>query len=382
MKILLIGEYSGLHNSLKEGLQELGHEVLLVSTGDYFKNFPADILLKRKYNKGVLKKLKVGIYKLTKIDISSVLIRKQFFKHASSFQGFDVVQLINESPLGIAPKDEKKIIYFLKQNNKKLFLLSCGTDYTSVKFALNKKLRYSIFEDYKLGSVSKKHFYFALKYTSPPFIALHKWLVKQLDGIIASDMDYHLPLKDHPKYLGMIPNPVNLSKIKFINNPVTNKIIVFLGINRSNYHTKGIVYFEKALQIIKKKYPEKVTVDSVENLPYNLYIKRYDNAHIVLDQVLSYDQGYNALEAMAKGKVVFTGAEKEFKAFYKLDKTVAVNALPNVEKIVIDLENLILNPETINQIGKNARDFIEKYHNHTTVAQKYIDVWQPSVNSF
>jgi len=43
MNILLLGEYSRLHNSLKEGLQDLGHNVVLVSTGDSFKAFPSDI---------------------------------------------------------------------------------------------------------------------------------------------------------------------------------------------------------------------------------------------------------------------------------------------------------------------------------------------------
>ena len=45
MKILLIGEYSNLHNSLKKGLIELGHEVTLVSFGDGFKNLSSDIRL-------------------------------------------------------------------------------------------------------------------------------------------------------------------------------------------------------------------------------------------------------------------------------------------------------------------------------------------------
>jgi hypothetical protein len=39
-------------------------------------------------------------------------------------------------------------------------------------------------------------------------------------------------------------------------------------------------------------------------VPYATYIELYNKSHIVLDQVFSYDQGYNALEAMAKGKVV------------------------------------------------------------------------------
>ena len=43
MRILLVGEYSRLHNSLKEGLLALGHEVVLVGNGDHFKNYPVDI---------------------------------------------------------------------------------------------------------------------------------------------------------------------------------------------------------------------------------------------------------------------------------------------------------------------------------------------------
>ena len=39
MKILLLGEYSNLHNSLKQALLNMGHEVLLVGNGDGFKKY-------------------------------------------------------------------------------------------------------------------------------------------------------------------------------------------------------------------------------------------------------------------------------------------------------------------------------------------------------
>ena len=45
MKILLIGEYSNLHNSLKKGLLNLGHEVILLGSGDGFKKYQVDILI-------------------------------------------------------------------------------------------------------------------------------------------------------------------------------------------------------------------------------------------------------------------------------------------------------------------------------------------------
>ena len=120
MKILLVGEYSRLHNSLKEGLIELGHQVTIIATGDHFKRYPVDIKLNRNFNKGFAKKLKVFIYKLSKIDITSVSIKNQFFKNQDQLKDFDIVHLINESPIGVSPKYEIEFISFLKKHNKKL----------------------------------------------------------------------------------------------------------------------------------------------------------------------------------------------------------------------------------------------------------------------
>ena len=49
MKILLIGEYSNVHNTLAEGLRMLGHKVVVASNGDFWKNYPRDISRLRKY---------------------------------------------------------------------------------------------------------------------------------------------------------------------------------------------------------------------------------------------------------------------------------------------------------------------------------------------
>lgn len=376
MKILLVGEYSRLHNSLKEGLQTLGHQVTLVSTGDHFKKYPSDILFDRKFDSGIGKKLKVGIYKIFGIDITSILLKKQFFLQKEEFKNYDVVQLINESPFTIAPTEEQEIISFLKANNKKLFLLSCGTDYISVKYAFEKKFRYSIFDPLFDGKVSEKEFQPALKYLQPEFKALHQFVYENIDGVMASDMDYDIPLQGHKKYLGLMPNPVNISKLEYIPLSSEGKIKIFHGINRTNYYKKGNDYFEAALQMIVDKYPSKVEIMTVEDVPYSEYIEKYNSTHILLDQVFAYDQGYNALEAMAKGKVVFTGAETEFLEKYDLKANqVCINALPDVNDLFKKLEHLILNPEMIITISKNARAFIEKEHDYVSIAEKYLEAW-------
>jgi len=376
MKILLVGEYSRLHNSLKEGLESLGHQVTIIATGDFFKDYPVDIKLTRKYNEGISKKIKIILYKLFKIDITSVSLKRQFYSHQKQLKNFDIVQLINEAPFGAIPKIEKQFISFLKTHNKKLFLLSCGTDYISVKHASDQKPRYSILEALFKEKDSVKNFDTILKYLTPEYVSLHNFVFNNVEGVIASDLDYHLPMLGHSKYKGLIANPINTDVLAFKQSKIKDKIIIFHGINRPNYYKKGSDYFEGALEIIQKKYSEKIEVRVVESLPYAEYIETYNTAHIVLDQVLAYDQGYNALEAMAKGKVVFTGAEQEWLDFYNLkEDTVAINALPDVNEIVKKLEWLILNPENISEIGINARAFIEKEHDYIKIAKKYISVW-------
>ncbi|MBT8261713.1 MAG: glycosyltransferase [Bacteroidia bacterium] len=375
MKILLVGEYSRLHNSLKEGLLVLGHNVTLISTGDFFKKYPSDIILKRKFDRGFAKKIKVGIFKLTGIDITSYLLKKQFFKHSKHLKGYDVVQLINESPFAVDPKIETELISFLKEYNKKLFLLSCGTDYLSVQFAMSDTLPYNILYEYKSGNIPATQFRFILKYTKPEFKKLHEHVFSVIDGVIASDMDYHLPLKDHPLYKGLIPNPVNITRLPAMPQYSEGPIVIFLGINRDNYHSKGIRFFEEALEIVSEKYSDKIEIQVVENLPYTEYIERFNKAHILLDQVLGYDQGYNALEAMAKGKVVFTGADELFENYYNLTNPVAVNALPDPQQIAGKLEELILHPERITEIGRNAREFVEREHDYKLIAERYTSVW-------
>lgn len=376
MKILLVGEYSRLHNSLKEGLVVLGHEVTLIATGDLFKKFPADIQLQRKYDYGLGRKLKIVVFKLSGIDLTSVALRGQFNKQKELLKGYDVVQLINENPFGVSVSVEREIITYLKDHNKKLFLLSCGTDHISVTYAFQKKFRYSVLTPYFDGKISNAQYASVLKYISPKHKAFHDFVFEQIDGVIASDLDYHIPLDGHKKYLGLIPNPVNVDQLKFTPLIISEKIIIFHGINRRTYLKKGSDYFEKALQIIQKKYPEKVDIITVKNLPYHEYINKYDRAHIVLDQVFAYDQGYNALEAMSKGKVVFTGAEKEFQDYYRLDAPVAINALPDVQSIANHLEELIMNPDKLIEIGRNATAFIDDHHHYKKIAQKYIDTWK------
>jgi len=376
MRILLIGEYSRLHNSLKEGLLTLGHEVTLVSDGDDFKNYPNDYSYDAKWSKSkLLFYPRRALHKFFKIDIASIERGIRFYFLLPKLKKFEVIQFINEASINTFASFEIYLIQKLLLHNNKLFLLSSGADAVNVQYMLDKKFKYSILTPYLEEQKASNEYPYILRYVSKSHLKLHDFLYQNSNGVIATDFDYAIPLEGNAKFLGLIPNPINCAKIDFIPMEIKDKVVLFLGINRHNYVKKGIHFFEEALKIIDEKYAAKVEIIITENIPYEKYIQLYNKAHILLDQVYAYDQGYNALEAMAKGKVVFTGAEQAFVDYYQLTDRVAINALPDVHELVKELSFLIENPQEIIKIGKNARAFVEKEHDNVKIAEKYTETW-------
>jgi glycosyltransferase involved in cell wall biosynthesis len=315
------------------------------------------------------------VYTIFGFDVSSYLTYLQFKKNKSKFTGFDVVQLINENSFYCQYYYEKKILKFLFQNNKKTFLLSSGYDFLNVEYCFENPNYKSVIQGYLAGRIDSKSFGNVLKFRTASFKKLHQFIYSCIQGIIASDIDYHIPLLKNSKYLGLIPNPINTVKIGFQPLIISNKIIIFHGINKANYYKKGNDYFEKVMRIIEKKYGSTVEIITTRDIPYATYIELYNKTHILLDQTYANDQGYNALEAMAKGKVVFTGAEKEFTEHYNLTERVCINAIPDIDYLVNELSFLIENPNEIIAIGKRARAFIEKEHDYIKIANQYLETW-------
>ncbi len=379
MRILLVGEYSRFHNSLKEGLQELQHDVTLIGRADNFKNYPIDISLEATFfHKKIPNAFRQLLFKVFKFDIAFLEIAFRFYKHRKSFQAYDVVQLINEFPFATIPFVERKLLKYLFKHNKKVYLSSCGDDFHYVNFILNADLPYHMLTAYQNDKSTKKWFQYSLQYLSKAHEKLHHFVIEHSKGVIPANFDYEMAYRKHPKVLPLLPFPINVDALQFEPLTYTGKVIIFHGVNQVNFLKKGNNLIEKALKIIEEKYPNRVEVQTVSNLPYTEYIETYTKAHIIMDQLYGYDQGYNALEAMAKGKVVFSGAENDFLKHYQLEKPVLMNATPNVNDLVEKLSYLIENPEEMIAIGKRARTFVEEFHEYTSVAEQYVSLWNES----
>lgn len=255
MRILLIGEYSRLHNSLKEGLEALGHEVLLIGTGDGFKNFPVDYNIDARWSRsGIPNFLRRAIFRIFRHDLAGLEVAWRFKAILPKLRNYDVVQLISEMPFQTNPSIEYRLIRKLSQQNHKMFVLSSGADSAFVPAAMNGAFKYSFLDPYLADKKLFPEYRHSLAYLKKAQLQHHKKVYAIATGIIATDYDYVIPLQGNPKFIGLVPNPVNTQKITYTALIAKDKVTIFLGINRLNYYKKGIPYFEKALEIIRQKY--------------------------------------------------------------------------------------------------------------------------------
>lgn len=352
MKILLFHEFSGLHENLRDGLVELGHEVTIASRGDGFKNFKRDINLESSLfsHTNILGKIErqlIGISKINKLI------------------GYDVVQTLTLSPYSSVFNINARLLSKLFKNNGKSFYLASGCD-SNFYYSRDKK-KYAPCKDCLISK----------GLTECPIIVKNKepnnnFLMKNIDGIIPIMYDYKLAYEGFSKLKDIILIPVNTSKIRYQENVVKNKLILFHGISRSGF--KGSSFIMNAMKSVKEKYPNDIELRIVERVPFNEYIKLLVESNVVLDQTNSYSYGLNALFAMSLGKIVMSGNELDQGLDYN-EKCPVINIKPSVKQIVSVLELLLTNRNKIKSLGYQSRKYVEDYHSHLKIAKEFINTW-------
>lgn len=381
MKILLIGEYSGVHTNLAKALKNKKIELTTVSDGDAYKKFPADIFIK--YDRKELKNrhlnyiLKFYYLILIYTGLLGVFQILKYVENIKSLKNYDVVQVIN--PIALSGFGSIVNLFFMKfiiKNNKKVFLCCLGDDYVWVKGSIKNKKFKSMF--YLMSLKNFEQYVPSFKYTHGfLYKKLNFLLINESKNLIPGLYDYYHHYKDFEKCTEIHPVPIevdnNILALKFTKYPIN----IFHGWQPNKEYRKGNFIFDEAVRKLLKKYPDKVVYNVVGGLPYEEYIKTFNDAHIFLDQCMSMDQGVNALVAMSKGKVVFSGLCDQLKDYYNLSENElpVVNSLPDVDYLYQKLEDFIINPNKLEIYSFNAIEFIKNKHNMEKVADMYLNVW-------
>lgn len=352
MKILLLGDYSALHKNLKEGLIELGHEALLASHGDGWKEIPRDIDLSagksRIYNK-IYRRL-IPFLKLNKLS------------------GHHVVQLINPFVFYERYFPSTMFLRLVLGLNEKAFMLGAGDDAFFWRYA-RKSLDYGPFDDFLEYDLKSKEFYLQTEKA----LLYNKQIVELVRGIIPIMYEYEVAYSDCDKRITTIPIPVNTNTVNYLPNNPQKKLTIFHGLNR--YGFKGTRHVEEAFTILSKKYPNDLELIIDGNMPLNEYIEVMQRTNVVIDQLNSYSLGVNGVMALAMGKIVMGGAEPESLRALGIEQSPVINLKPSAKSIITAVENLLENKSQIEEMGYLSRQFAENVHGHVHIAQRYIDAW-------
>ena len=367
MKILLIGEYSNVHWTLAEGLRALGHEVMVVSDGDGWKDYPRDINLKR----GPLNSQLSTLNYLRKLACVFPRLR-----------GYDIVQLINPVFLNLRAERIWPFYHYLRRHNGRVFLGAFGIDHYWVKVGMDcKTFRYS---DFNFGNQLRDYPFMhtmIADWLNGPKGILNQRIAEDCDGIITGLYEYEMCYRPFfSSKTRFIPFPINLSSLTPVNTLTTREraLNFFIGIQKSRSSYKGTDIMLAALQRLKTDYPDRLNIVKAEDVPYVRYQEMMNDSHVLLDQLYSYTPGMNGLLAMAKGLILVGGGEDEH---YELLGEHELHPIVNVQPTEQDVYDQILHwllehPEDITQLQRDSIEYVRRHHDHIKVAQEYLTFWQ------
>lgn len=360
MKILLLGEYSNVHWTLAQGLRALGHEVTVVSNGDFWKNYSRDIDVAR--NPGRL---------------GGIRLMLKLWTLLPRLRGYDVVQLIN--PIFFELRAERLFFFYryLRKHNRWVFLGAFGMDYYWVHTCTYEKpLRYS---DFNFGDELRTD-PCALKeqrdWLGTVKERLNRLIAEDCDGIVTGLYEYQVCYQPKfPDKTCFIPYPIVPEPA---DRPVSrhDRLRLFIGLSRERSVYKGTDIMLRAAEAVVAKYPDRVELRKAEGIPFAQYQQMMDDSDALLDQLYAYTPAMNALLAMSKGIICVGGGEPEnYEIIHETELRPIVNVAPNYESVCHELEQLALHPERIPELKRQSVEYIKKHHDYVKVAMQYVNFW-------
>ena len=388
MRILLLGEYSNVHNTLAKGLRALGHEVTVASNGDFWKNYPRDIDLERKPGK-----------------LGGLMLMAKVYTMLPQWRDFDIVQLIN--PIFIELKAERlfPIYRYLRRHNKKVVLGAYGMDWYWVHELIDRKpLRYSDFnfgDEIRTDEAALKEY---RDWLGTAKERLNKEIANTCDGIVTGLYEYDVCYRPNfPQKTSFIPFPIDRqtdstaqqgTSIKKMPNCETRMpncetrmpncetrmsnssfqlpVKIFIGISKGRSKYKGTDIMLRAAEDVQARYPDKLQLIKADGIPFDTYQHLMDGSDAILDQLYSYTPAMNALLAMSKGIICIGGGEPEnYEILNERELRPIVNVLPNYDSVYHELEQLVLHPERIAELKRQSIEYVNRHHDYIKVARQY-----------
>lgn len=368
MKVLFLGEFSGVYTELIPALRKKGIETYLISTGDGYKGYQSDYSV---------------IYNVTSHNIFLTILRKVGFAGAYHFYKMwptlkqrlrdnDIVQLNNDFPFQCGWIVMLYILNYIFKHNQLAFLSAWGDD-----FVINTYSCHHGHHRFRSFTFTEKYCFVFKQYLKRYII--NRFVLCHVKAIMPGMFRYRDAYLWNKKTTEIFPFAIRKERIGTpIHIEVGKPIVIFHGWQIGREKTKGNEVFDKVIRKVVEKYGSKVNYVVVQNIPYEEYVHAFNNCHIFIDQLYADDKGMNGLLGMAAGKVVFSGFKPEALALYPYYKgnEIGIMSYDDEDYLFSKFCELIENPQVIEKISCNAIDFVMHNHLDSIVAEHYIALWK------
>lgn len=389
MKILLIGEASFLHNTLKKGLVERGHRVTTMSDGNGWHDAPRDIDLRRDGRWGKLGGLRVVW---------------QLLRHLPQLCGNDVVQIHNYQFVPLMYRWNTLLLRFLKLTNRRVVKGCFGDDPLIFRRQAQGVPAYS--DTYWSGQLQNadQHRDRIAEVVEHGAEASWRKTTRMADALVACLYEYWLDYNEPPyaAKLHYIPLPIECEEmlrwcdgemVKCVGNDTLSPshpndsqlptnlttspphpLTLLIGLQPKRDFMKGAMKIAAFVEEVARRHPGKVQIKYVEGVPYDEYMHLLAKADVLVDQLYSYTPSMNSLAAMARGTVVIGGGEEEYYEFIGEDTLrPIINVRPDVpdEENIAAIERALFTDGTLERMAQESIQFVHKYHDYRHVAEQY-----------
>lgn len=371
MKILLIGEASFLHNTLKKGLVERGHRVTTMSDGNGWHDAPRDIDLRRDGRWGKLGGLRVVW---------------QLLRHLPQLCGNDVVQIHNYQFVPLMYRWNTLLLRFLKLTNRRVVKGCFGDDPQIFRRQAQGVPAYS--DTYWSGLLQNAELHRDRIAEVVEHGAEASWrkTTRMADALVACLYEYWLDYNEPPyaAKLHYIPLPIECEEmvrwcdgemVKCVGNDApSHPLTILIGLQPKRDFMKGAMKIATFVEEVARRHPGRVQIKYVEGVPYDEYMHLLAEADVLVDQLYSYTPSMNSLAAMARGTVVIGGGEEEYYEFIG-EKTLRpiINVRPDAsdEENIAAIERALFTDGMLERMAQESIQFVHKYHDYRHVAELY-----------
>ena len=362
MKILLFGDYSFVHLTLKRGFEELGHDVLLVSDGEGRRNTPRDVDVCRDARYGKLGGLRV-VWNL--------------LRNVRKLCGNDVVIVHSYKAVPLRCWLNALLLRFLKRHNRLLALGVYYDDPQVLGMQLKGVPRYSeLYWGGRVRNMDENRERLGW-HSAAECVKCWRAAAAMADAILPCLYEYWLPYAGSPfrGKLRYVPLPMVIpggARVK----GAGGRIKVLVGVQSRREYLKGARKIARMVEEVDRRHPGRLDVKYVEDVPYGEYCAMLEECDVQVDQFYSFTPSMNSLAAMARGTVVIGGGEEEFYRFIGEDVLrPIINVSPELsfEENVAVLERALLTEGNVGKLSRQSIEFVRKYHDYRHVAEKYIE---------